>query len=247
MEWFGHAWYWWPRKVLGILFFLSATFRLLGFPADIPTWYHCLSIGGDTCETIRAAFPIGLSKMHIETWDTWTTIYLLVLVLGLALLFAPTRKGKSIIEREKLPEEMRQQNRPYVYIVHDGNWLVLKNSGNRSAHDIQIEVTRDALVPKQYKSFATVTITKAGEPPPPSPDPITPQKWAELLQGTQRTSDLPGIKTVTPTLVPDTDKRIAHVGRYIGHNAAQRLDYTIRYRDGAGLLYEEQLTTEYEI
>lgn len=151
-------------------------------------------------------------------------------------------------QNKRMVDEIRRQSRPYLYIVHDEHWLLVKNEGMRSAHGIQIELLSDAKVPKQYQTFATVTTTKAGELPPPKPaEKLTPEKRAEMTQGTVNVSTLPIIKSGIPTLVPGGKRMLARVDRHIGLKEHQRFEYVIRYRDGSGLRYEEKQVAEYDI
>lgn len=180
-----------------------------------------------------------MSDQVLLAWATFAVTTVLVLITGYYAW-----------QNKRMVDELRRQNRPYLYIAHEGDWLVVENGGTRSAHDIWIELLNDAKVPKQYQVFAQLTVTEAGEPPPPKPDPshwLTPEKVAELTEGKVNVSTLPLIKSGIPTLVPGGKRALAQVVRHIGLKEHQRLGYLIRYGDGSGLRYSEQQVAEYDI
>ncbi len=151
-------------------------------------------------------------------------------------------------QNKRMVEEMRRQNGPYLYVFHDRDWLVIKNGGTRSAHQVKITLLKDADVPKQYQEFAQVIITRPGELPPPEPsEKLTPEKWAEITQGTVKVSTLPAIKSGVSCIAPGERALLARVSRHIGTTTLHQFECVLRYRDGVGAQYEEKQVVEYEI
>ncbi len=150
-------------------------------------------------------------------------------------------------QSKQMVQEMRRQNRPYVYMTCEDNSLLLKNDGTRSAHHVQLEILSDAEVPGQIEWFAKVTIQRAGEPPAPRSPEASPEQLQRLMDRTERVSTLPKIRKPVSTIVPGAAVHVATVVGRSGERRMQELAYIIRYRDGAGTPYEERLTEEYRI
>jgi hypothetical protein len=154
-----------------------------------------------------------MSDQVLLAWATFAVTAVLVLITGYYAW-----------QNKRMVDEIRRQSRPYLYIVHEEHCLVVKNGGTRSAHDIRIRLATDAKVPKQYETFAQVSITREGETSPPQEpsQQLTPEKWAEITQGTVDVSTLPMIKSGIPTLVPGEGRPLAQVVRHIGRKEHQR-------------------------
>ena len=121
----------------------------------------------------------------------------------------------------RIVDEMRRQNRPYVFIACEHRRLVLRNGGNRSAHSVRISSERDCfmtdihpVVKDGYEEPANTTISF---------------QWLEACHQ--------GVRCVLPGAAIE----LAHVLALAGLN---RIEYRIGYTDGAGLAYEEDLAID---
>lgn len=150
-------------------------------------------------------------------------------------------------QNSRMVVEIQRQNRPYVYLTHDGKALVLENSGTRSAHDVSIAVTHDTMVPRQLRLVSTVEIRRGGEPVPPRPPDATPEQIRAVMQGREAFSTLATVRAITPTITPGGRKMVAQAELYLGARETQRLGCLVKYRDSTGNRYEEPSDVEYEI
>jgi hypothetical protein len=76
---------------------------------------------------------------------------------------------------------------------------------------------------------------------------VTPEEAAEMTRGTAKVSTLAPIKSGVACIAPGERALLAEVRRHIGVKIPQRFECVLRYRDGAGLRYEENQVVEYEI
>lgn len=68
-----------------------------------------------------------------------------------------------------------------------------------------------------------------------------------IMDKTEPISGLPKVKKPISTIAPGAAVRLATIVGRSGERQSQELEYIIRYRDGAGMRYEERLTQEYQI
>lgn len=118
-----------------------SAFLMIGYVTLVSTW------GRD-----RLVWALGWMKTEPRSnaASAWSppmndvvTPFLTLLLVGITAYYA--RQNRQMVQ------EMRCQNRPYVYMTCEDNNLLVRNDGTRSAHHIQLEVVSDAKVPGQIK------------------------------------------------------------------------------------------------
>lgn len=129
------------------------------------------------------------------------------------------------ISTGRMVAEMRRQNRPYVYIVCEQGRLIVRNSGNRSAHHIRPEILTDAYL-------------QEGE---------LRQEGENQILGLAQVGTSVTIREGIRTLVPGGERHIGQLARPMPARPAVRLEYIVRYQDGAGTEYQEQLAEDYRV
>ena|SRR5438445_6316385 len=95
----------WVKKIFGFLFTLSGALGLGGLPADIPTWYRCLTRGGYNCLVGPLGWPSPFPSPDARL--VWNVMFLLV---GLALLF-PNTTGRLFRNGHSLHGVFRRKRR----------------------------------------------------------------------------------------------------------------------------------------
>jgi hypothetical protein len=127
-------------------------------------------------------------------------------------------------QNKRMVEEMRGQSRPYIYLVQEGGQLKIRNSGNRTAHHVKIEVVRDA-------DMAEGEFRQEGE---------------NTVLGLAKFGSAAIIREGVRTLSPDAERV---VGRFARPAPTRRvhLECRVSYQDGSGKPYEETLYEEYRV
>jgi hypothetical protein len=122
-------------------------------------------------------------------------------------------------------DESVHQNRPYIFLrldeAGDRRDLLLVNTGNRVARDIQIEILRDAKI--SVNSFAEQV----------------PAEQSSLI------SNLAISRDGVPTLPPGGYMTVGFIRLLKQEMAPQRLEYVVNYHDGIGRRYQETLILHY--
>jgi hypothetical protein len=170
---------------------------------------------------------------HLPSWiQALSAIANLVLVLILARITA-----RYAADTNRMVDEIRRQNRPYVFIAlfphrvgkeHDEDRLIVRNTGNRVAIDIRLEVLQDANI---WFTFW---------------EEVDDQGHAAPLDEVVAVSTLNSVKYGIQSLVPDESTPLGYIPRGVPiRHERQELQYRIRYTDGAGTPYEESLRLVY--
>ena len=147
-----------------------------------------------------------------------------VVLVGVTCIYA--------LYTKRILEEMRKQNRPYLYIgVEDFGesgrelWvLVIRNTGNRVAQNIRLKIIQDALI---WISYFTDS-----------------EGWRD---DTEKISALDACKNGIPSLLPGVKTKLGNLyaPASTDRSEEQHLSYVIEYSDGAGTPYSETLSLTY--
>ena len=122
-------------------------------------------------------------------------------------------------QNRRMVQEMRRQNRPYVYIVFDRR-LVIRNGGDRSAHQVRFAILEDAHI-------AGAILKQDSFGAPTEFDRVPVSSVAIVRHGVH-------------TLLPAAERVIGPAPF-----ETQTLKYRVCYQDGAGIRYKEVLTEEF--
>lgn len=145
----------------------------------------------------------------------WPTVCLTAVLVGVT--------GYYAWQNKRMVDEIRRQNRPYVYIVYERGALVIHNAGSRSAHRIAIKVLRDTdLLEGEFRD-----------------------EHGKLTLGLAKVSTSRVCHDGIKTLVPGASRSIGRAAYTLPDQPA-RLEYLVSYLDGASTKYEEELSEEYE-
>jgi len=172
--------------------------------------------------TYASAGTLDLGR-HLGISDSDAQI--LYFAAGLLLTLALTMiTAYYAVQNKRMADEMRRQSRPYVYLVQEGGQLKIRNSGNRTAHHVKIEVVRDA-------NMAEGEFRQVGE---------------NTVLGLAKFGSAEMIREGVRTLSPDAERV---VGRFARPAPTRRVHVECRvsYQDGSGLSYAETLYEEYRV